>query len=169
MNRDAPFLFDTNAVIEAVRTQCWAPITGQLRVETVEACRQELVSGAWSAAADYVPVTASDLGRLSAVHAVDAVVRASFKLSYPEADSLDRGEHDLLAYAHSGLDEPWVVCSPDKASIRAGVALGFGDRLCSLEEVVAAVGASPRPPLRHHFKTEWLVSFRTKMRLEGLE
>jgi len=169
VNRDDPVLFDTNAVIEAVRTHCWASITGQLRVQTVEACRQELVSGAWNAAAGYVPVTAADLGRFSAVHTVDAVARASFKLSYPDADGLDRGEHDLLAYAHSRLHEPWVVCSPDKASIRAGVVLGFGDRLCSLGELATAVGASPRPPLRRHFETEWLVSFRTKMRLEGLK
>lgn len=167
MNRDDPVLLDTNAVIEAVRTHCWAAITGQLRVETVEACRQELVSGAWSSAADYVPVTAADLKRFSAVHAVDAVARASFKLSYPDADGLDRGEHDLLAYAHSRLHKPWMVCSPDKASIRAGVFLGFGDRLCSLGELATAVGASPRPPLRRHFKTEWLISFRTKMRLQG--
>lgn len=32
-------LVDTNVIIEAVRTGCWAALTGQLRVETVVACR----------------------------------------------------------------------------------------------------------------------------------
>jgi len=64
--------------------------------------------------------------------------------------------------------ETWVVCSPDKASIRAAAVLGFGDELCSLEELIAAVGTRPRISLRGHFSTHWLVSFRTKVRLEGL-
>ena len=168
MKRDDLVLIDTNAIIEAVRTGCWAAITGQLRVETVEACRVEVLSGTPITIPGYVPVNGEDVERLASVHAVDEVTRAAFKLSYADADGLDPGEHDLLAHAHSRSDQAWVVCSPDKASIRAAVALGFGDRLCSLEELAAAVGARPRPCLRSHFRTEWLASFRTKVRLEGL-
>jgi len=161
-------LIDTNAIIEAVRTGCWSAITGQLRVETVEACRQEALPSPPTSVPGFVPVSEKDLRRLASVHAVDSVVRAAFKLAYEDADGLDAGEHDLLAYAHSLSDEAWVVCSPDKASIRAAVALGFGDELCSLEELIAAVGTRPRYSLRGHFSTHWLVSFRTKVRLEGL-
>ena len=168
MKRGDLVLIDTNAIIEAVRTGCWSAITGQLRVETAEACRLEAVSGTPGTIPGYVPITEDDLQRFASIHAVDGVVQAAFKLSYPDADGLDPGEHDLLAHAHSRSDQVWVVCSPDKASIRAAVALGFGDRLCSLEELVTAVGARPRLSLRGHFRTEWLASFRTKVRLEGL-
>jgi hypothetical protein len=160
-------LIDTNAIIEAVRTGCWPAVTGQLRLETVETCRQEALTGPATPVRGYVTVSEEDLRRLASVHAVDAVVRAAVKLEYDDADGLDAGEHDLLAHAHGLSDDAWVVCSPDKASIRAATALGFGSQLCSLEELVVAVGARPRSPLRAHFRTEWLVSFRTKVLLEG--
>lgn len=168
MNRDDTVLIDTNAIIEGVRTGCWRAITGQLRVETVEACREEALARPVTPLSEYVPVSEDDIQRLAAVHAVGLATRAAFVLAYPDASGLDVGEHQLLAHAFSRSDEAWVVCSPDKASIRAAVALDLGDRLCSLEELVDAVGARPQPPLRAHFKTEWLVSFRTKVRLEWL-
>lgn len=168
MNRGDRVLIDTNAIIEAVRTGCWPAITGQLRVETVEACRQEALTRPATPVPGYVVVSEEDLRGIALVHAVDPVLQAAFKLAYADADGLDAGEHELLAHAHSLSDTAWVVCSPDKASIRAATVLGFGDRLCSLEELTAAVGTRPRLPLRAHFKTEWLVSFRTKVRLEGL-
>jgi hypothetical protein len=39
------FFFDTNAIIEAVRTAVWNPISGGLRIETVEEVRQECLQG----------------------------------------------------------------------------------------------------------------------------
>jgi hypothetical protein len=114
-----------------------------------------------------VVVSEKELGRLASVHAVDREVRAALKLDYEAADGLDAGEHDLLAHAHGLSDDGWVVCSPDKASIRAASALGSGDQLCSLEELVWRVGARPRLPLRAHFRTDWLVRFRAKVLLEG--
>lgn len=66
------------------------------------------------------------------------------------------------------LTESWILCSPDKASVRAAVTLGCGDRLCSLEDLARIVGTRPDPPLRHQFTSEWLRSFRTKVRLGGL-
>lgn len=168
MDRGDRVLIDTNAIIEAVRTGCWPAITGQLRLETVETCRQEVLASPPTPAPGYVAVSEEDLRRLASVHAVDSVVRAAFKLDYDGADGMDAGEQDLLAHAHGLSDHAWVVCSPDKASIRAATALGFGDHLCSLEELVGVVGARPRFPLRAHFTTEWLVSFRTKVLLEGL-
>jgi hypothetical protein len=61
-----------------------------------------------------------------------------------------------------------AICSPDKAAIRAAVAVGLGDRVVSLEEMVTSVGARPSPPLRERFTSRWLVSFRSKVKLEGL-
>lgn len=147
MQRPDAVLIDTNAVIEAVRTGCWAAITGQLAVETVQACRDELLAGSASELPGYVPVGEEHLERLRAVHEVDEVTRAEFKLAYTGADGLDAGEHDLLAHAHAMASGDWVLCSPDKASIRAAVSLGHGDRLRALEKLIQMVGASAKPPI----------------------
>lgn len=42
---DGLFFLDTNAIIEAVRTAVWNPISGGLRIETVEEVRQECLQG----------------------------------------------------------------------------------------------------------------------------
>ena len=162
-----PVLVDTNVIIEAVRTGCWAAITGQLTIETVEACRAEALAGSESDIRGYVPVREADLGKMKAVHQVDQVSRAELKLAYRAADSLDDGEHDLLAHAR-GCPEDVRICSPDKAAIRAAVALGLGDQIASLEELIREVGARPRQSLRVQFTTSWMVSFRSKVKLENL-
>jgi hypothetical protein len=161
-------LVDTNAIIEAVRTGCWAAITGQLRVETVAACRDEAMAGSPDTIRDYVPVARAELTRLAALHEVSPAVQAAFKLAYGDADSLDAGEHDLLAHAYASGADDWTLCSPDKAAIRAAVTLGFADRLTSLEDLVRAVGSRARPPLRAQFTSAWLASFRTRVLLDGL-
>jgi len=161
-------LVDTNVIIEAVRTGCWAGITGRLTLESVEACRNETLAGSADTIPGYVAVTRDDIGRLFAVHSVDDVTRAAFKLAYADADGMDPGEHDLVAHACSLPEQDWVLCSPDKASIRAAVALGFGDQVSSLEDLARAVGARPAPPLRRQYTSAWLSSFRTKVVLEGM-
>lgn len=166
MRASRRILVDANAIIEAVRTGSWAAITGQLEVESVVACRDETLSGSPVTVAGYVRVTPSDLSRMRAVHEVDDTTRAAFKLAYANADGMDAGEHDLLAYARSLTDVEWAVCSPDKASIRAAVALGLGDYLCSLEELADAVGVRPKPPLRRQYTSLWLKEFRTRVLLE---
>lgn len=161
-------LVDTNVIIEAVRTGCWRRITGQLEIESVEACRREALAGSESSIRGYVRVSEDDLARLYTVHRVDAVMRASFKLAYEHADALDLGEHDLLALAHAHPDREWALISPDKAAIRAAVALGIGDCMMSLEDLVGEVGARPKPALRPQFTSKWLVSFRSRIKLESL-
>lgn len=161
-------LVDTNVIIEAVRTVCWRAVTGGLQVETVEACRGEALVRPHPNPSNYVAVTVDDLSRLHEVHTVSTTTLAAFKLAYEDADGLDVGEHDLLAFAHACSSEEWVLASPDKAAIRALVALGLGDRMVSLEQVAKAVGARAKPPLREQFTARWLVSFRSQVRVEGL-
>lgn len=161
-------LVDTNVIIEAVRTGSWRAITGQLAIESVEACRTEALAGAESRIPGYVRVTEDDLGRLRAVHRVDTTMQASFKLAYADADALDQGEHDLLALAHAHPEGEWVLISPDRAAIRAAVALGLGDQMISLEELLGMAGGRAKPPLRNQFSTRWLVSFRSQVKLENL-
>jgi hypothetical protein len=156
-------LVDTNVVIEAIRTKCWNAVTGGLRVETVAECRDEARRGDRHRTG-YVAVTDEDLDRLAAVHRVDDLQRAMFGLGYPDAQNMDAGERDLFAHAYSRAadgDDVWILCSADKAAVRAAVALGWQDRLQSLGGVVAAVGARVSTPLADHFGERWLSDFRT--------
>lgn len=159
-------LVDTNAIIEAVRTGCWAAITGQCDVESAQVCAGESRHTPDPIPSGYVPVTEAHLEKLTHTHAVSRLTLAAFKLAYSDADALDAGELDLLALAYAELQSDWVLCSPDKAVVRAAVRLGFGDRLWSLEQLAEAVGTRPNPPLQRQFRSEWLVSFRTKVHLE---
>lgn len=165
----APIFVDTNAIIESIRTRCWPAITGQHRVATVTECRDEALRGSDADIPGYIAVSGRDLSRLSAVHPVDQPLRAALKLAYADADGLDPGEQDLLAYVHHlGMEHAWQLCSPDRAAMRAVVKLGFGDRLVSLERLAVTVGARPDPTLRRQYEQTWLQGFRTELRMEDL-
>jgi len=156
-------LADTNVIIEAVRTGCWAALTGGLVLETVETCCLESRSGNASRPG-YVPVPDAHLGRIARVHRVSTAEQAAFALEYPGADGMDEGERDLFAHAFGRAGDAWLLCSPDKASVRAAVALGWGDRLCSLGALAARVGA--RPALAAQFQEAWLAEWRTHFLLQ---
>lgn len=168
MNATSIVLVDTNVIIEAVRTGCWAAITGGLHVETVVACREEALARPPDAGSAYVPVGMSDLERMGNIHPVSDIARATFRLAYAEAHGLDRGEHDLLAHMYVSDPGDVLLCSPDKAAVRAAVLLGLGDHLRSLDDLLQAVGGRSRKPLRGQFTTAWLTSFRTKVLLDDL-
>ncbi len=159
-----PLLLDTNVIIEAVRTGCWAAIAGALPLESVETCRDEALAGG-SHIRGYVRVTAAQLGRV-VVRAVEPIGRATFLLHYPEADALDAGERDLWAFALS-LPGDWEACCADKAAVRAAVRLGWGDRLRSLERLAERVGGRPAPALQPHFTERSLSAWRTQFLMEG--
>ncbi len=147
-----------------MRAGCWAAITGGLAVETVETCCAEARTGR-PGRPGYVALSDDHPRRLSRVHRVTPTEQAAFALGYAGADGLDDGERDLFAHAYGRGGDAWLLCSPDKASIRAGVALGWGDRLCSLGALAARVGA--RPALRAQFEEAWLAERRTHFLLEG--
>ncbi len=156
-------LADTNVIIEAVRTKCWNAVTGGLRVETVAECRDEASRGDRHRSG-YVAVADEDLDRLAAVHRVDDLERAMFGLAYPDAQNMDAGERDLFAHAFGRAargDDVWILCSADRAAVRAAVALGWQDRLQSLAGLVSTVGGRVSTPLAEHFGERWLSDFRT--------
>ncbi len=151
-------------VIEAVRTGCWNAITGQRTVVTVEECADELSRGDPSAHG-YVPVTGRELERITIEHvAADAAAR--FRLEYPAADGLDPGERDLLAFAATHADD-FELCSCDKAAVAAAHALGWLDRVVSLESVAAATGSRPNLVLRTQFTEKRMSQWRTSLTLGG--
>ena len=69
--------------------------------------------------------------------------------------ALDLGESALWAHALTRNDE-WILCGPDKASLRFGVRLGFRERLVALESLLDAVGHRPKAALRSNYTAAWL-------------
>jgi hypothetical protein len=149
-------------IIEAVRTRCWQAIAGQHQVMTVDTCAEELRRGDL-AAPGYVVVSADDLKRVG-IESLPALAAARFRLQYPNADGMDDGERDLLALATTRQDD-FRLCSCDKAAVLASHAMGWIDRLVSLESLAESVGARPHPPLRVQFTEARLSEWRTKVQL----
>lgn len=160
-------LVDTNAIIEAVRTGCWPAIAKAFRVETVDECYDECLQGD-SLRPSYVKVTKEDLGLLADRHKLTPVERAKLAIECDCSDGLDDGERDLLAHAIGRPDTHWVLCSPDKASIRAAVSLGCHEQLISIGELAVQVGARPNPPLYDHHTEVRLQQWRTSALLGTL-
>jgi hypothetical protein len=162
---EEPVFVDTNVVIEAVRTGCWAAVSGGLNIQTVVACRREARSGDRSRDG-YVAVSESHLKRIAAVRRVTEAHRAALIVSCPDAEGLDLGERDLLAYLHA-TDPPagWRLCSPDLACMRVAVRLGWGDHLCSLERLVEEVGGRTSLSLLRQYSKRWLSERRTNLLL----
>ena len=166
-SRTTVVLVDTNVIIEAVRVGCWKALTGARQVETVEECRDETQRGS-PHDPGYVMIGATELGGLAAAHPVTDAERAAFYLGYEEGPAMDPGERDLMAHAYARMqreDSVWVACSPDKASIRAAVAIGCGDNMVSLEKLIEAIGTRPRKPLLSWHSARWLSDFRTAVLL----
>ena len=157
-------LVDTMIVIEAVDTGCWNAITGQRQVVTVPACEDELLQGDASARG-YIAVGAEETARMT-IQAVSPAAAVNLRLKYPDADRLDRGERDLLALATTITDE-FDLCSCDRAAVRAAHALGWLDRVVSLEGVAASVGARPSRSFKRQYTETFLRAWRTDLRLEG--
>ena len=72
----------------------------------------------------------------------------------PLFSSLDIGERSLWAHALTRGDV-WVLCGPDKTSLRLGVRLGLRDRLVALETLLSDLGFRPKVSLRRNFTAKW--------------
>lgn len=83
---------------------------------------------------------------LAAVHSVSVRERAELALR-KGGIALDEGEEALWAHA-LGRDDAWLLCGPDRASLRCGIRLGQRERLVALEELLARVGHRPSKALR---------------------
>ena len=140
-----PVLVDTNVIIESHRVNSWRALVGGYRVETVEECVAETQAGAQLRP----PRRRIDEGNLrkslSAIQSVSNRARAELALRKPDI-ALDIGEESLCAHALS-RDDAWILCGPDRASLRCGIRLGFRERLVSLERLISDAGHRPRIPL----------------------
>ena len=165
MDQGQIVLVDTNIIIEAFRTRCWKALTTYYRVETVEKCCEEALTGD-RRRPGYVEVDAKVLKEKLVIHRVASLDLAELTLNCPDADALDAGERHLFAHAYRRTDG-WIVTCADRAAVRIALALGWKDRIISLEALGAPTGA--RPALKHHFTEDWLSQVRTDFLLGRLD
>lgn len=150
-----PVLVDTNVIIECWRVSAWKALCGGYTVETVGDCFIETQTG-YQQRRPEEQIDSDVLTKtLAAVYAVYDVDRSEAVTKDPSIAYLDAGERALWAHAISRKDA-WVLCGPDKASLRVGIRLGLRDRLMSLERLLGDVGFKPRLDLRTPYTQRWL-------------
>jgi hypothetical protein len=147
-------LLDTNAIIEAWRVNAWRALRGGYALETVEECVVETQTGFQKRRQEQQIDRRALLERLK-VHTVSNIERASALLRDSEIAMLDAGEKALWSHALARSDV-WVLCGPDKASLRIGIRLKLRDRLIALERLLDDAGFSPKTPLKTAYRRDWL-------------
>ena len=157
-----PVLTDTNVIIECWRVGAWRALAGGYSLETVEDCMTETQTG-YQRRRPEQQIDAAELRRgLKAVNPVTQAQLAAAIVRDPLLGYLDVGERSLWAHALSRQDG-WVLCGPDKASLRLGIRLGFRARLVALEALLGDAGFRPRQPLRSPYTTKWLEATLTEL------
>ncbi len=146
-------LVDTNVILEAHRIRSWRALVGGYKVETVEDCIAETQTGFQHRRPEQQIDIVELRDSLEAVHSVGNRERAGLAVRIPGIE-LDRGEASLWAHALN-RDDSWVLCGPDRASLRCGVRLGFRERLVSLEGLLNDAGHRPRISLRPAYTMRW--------------
>lgn len=150
-----PLLVDTNVILECWRVNAWEALSGGYAVETVKDCLIETQTGYQRRREEQRIEQAALTGTLRAVHEVSKGEMAAILLRDSLAANLDNGERSLWAHAINRADS-WVLCGPDKASLRFGVRLGLRNRLLPLEALLADVGYKPGQQLRDNYTSKWL-------------
>ena len=154
MRHGGTVLVDTNVIIESHRVRAWRARAGGYRVETVEDCVAETQPGFQLRRPEQQIDEGQLCESLAVVHYVGNNERAELTLRLDDI-SLDLGEAALWAHVSNRTDA-WVLCGPDKASLRFGIRAGFRERLVSLERLLDDVGHRPRIPLREAYTKRWL-------------
>jgi hypothetical protein len=157
-----PVLVDTMIIIECWRTSAWKALTGGYGVETVEMCEIETQTGLQRRRVEQQIDRKMLRETLKAVHPVSEIEKARALLRDDQARFLDPGE--LMLWAHAlGRSDAWMLCGPDKASLRLGVRLGFKDRLISLEGLLGDAGHKPKIALGRQYTRKWHTEALTQL------
>jgi hypothetical protein len=157
-----PVLVDTNVILECWRVDAWRALSGGYAVETVEDCVIETQTGFQRRRREQQIDRNALIGSLAVVRKVGDLELAEAALRDPAHAFLDVGERSLWAHALRRTDA-WVLCGPDKASLRFGVRLGLRDRLVALEQLLGDVGYRPRSPLKEAYTSKWLARTLTEL------
>jgi len=147
-------LADTNVIIECWRISGWKALAGGYKVETVEMCEIETQTGLQRRRPEERIDPQVLRATLNAVHPVSDAERARAILADDQVRFLDAGELTLWAHAITRSDA-WVLCGPDKASLRVGLRLGYRDRLVSLERLLSETGFKAKIALRANYTQKW--------------
>jgi hypothetical protein len=150
-----PVLVDTNVILECWRIDAWKALAGGYGIETVEDCVIETQTGFQRRRAEQQIDHAQLLALLAAVHKIGDKEHAAAVVRDPLFSFLDVGERSLWAHALTRSDA-WVLCGPDRASLRLGIRLGFRDRLIALEMLLNDVGFRACKALRANYTAKWL-------------
>jgi hypothetical protein len=150
-----PVLVDTNVIIECWRVSAWRALTGGYQVETVQMCEIETQTGLQRRRREQQIDAAKLRASLKAIHSVSDVERAAALVRDEQFAFLDAGEQMLWTHALARSDA-WVLCGPDKASMRIGIRLGLRERLISLERLLVDVGFRPKVSLGGNYTQCWL-------------
>jgi hypothetical protein len=149
-----PVLVDTNVILECWRVDAWKALVGGYGVETVEECVIETQTGFQRRRAEQQIDNAQLRASLAAIQKVGTAEHAAAAVRDPLFSSLDLGERSLWAHALTRNDA-WVLCGPDKASLRLGVRFGFRDRLVALEALLNDAGFKSKELLRTNYTAKW--------------
>jgi hypothetical protein len=153
--RTGSILVDTNVILECWRVGSWRALAGGYAVETVEDCVTETQTGFQRRRPEQRIDAAELRPSLARVHEVTPAHLAAAIVRDEGISFLDVGERSLWAHTLTRTDA-WLLCGPDRASLRFGVRSGFRDRLVALERLLRGVGHRPREPLRPAYTTRWL-------------
>ena len=156
---------DTNVVIEAVDTGCWAALLNKFDVRTVAEVRRETQAGN-RLIKNYVVVDKTQFDAKVTVAEVTKVQLAAAQLRTPLLNQIDPGERHLLAYVAMQDRNALLLTTGDRAAVRAACALGLDERLRSLEELAGACGQ--RPAVADWFTKKWLSKVKTEFLLETI-
>lgn len=162
VERGAVVMVDTNVILEAHRTKCWKHLTAWFSLETESECVVECETGNQNRDVP-IEVEVEALRRDVGVRELSMNDLLDFRLRLGAGPSLDPGEERLIASALIRKDA-WLLCSPDKAAVRACHNLGLLDRVVALEDLTIASGLRAR--LRDNFTRDWLSNFRTRLLLD---
>jgi hypothetical protein len=157
---------DTNVIIECWRAGVWGALAGGYAIETVEDCVIETQTG-YQRRNPAQQIDAAKLhSSLKAIHDVTDVDKAAAVVRDQQFAFLDIGEQALWAHALTRADA-WVLCGPDRASLRFGIRLGFRDRLVALERLLTDVGYKSAK-LKTAYTSNWLAKSLAELAtLEG--
>jgi hypothetical protein len=150
-----PVLVDTNVILECWRIDAWKALAGVYGVETVEDCVMETQTGFQRRRSEQQIDHAQLLASLATVHKIGDKEHAAAAVRDPLFSFLDLGERSLWAHTLTRSDA-WMLCGPDKASLRLGVRLGFPDHLVALETLLNDAGFRPKEALRANYTAKWL-------------
>lgn len=163
LQRGQLVLVDTNVIIEAHDTNCLPQIAEGFRLCTVEQVIAETQRGRQRRRPERNIDEAWLRQRVTVIGDVTDEQRFDFTMTY-QAVGLDDGERDLLIFA-TGLQDAWLLNSPDMAVLRFAHQAGHLERLVSLEAMCRTINARLRQDLRENFRENWLAMNRTEFSL----